>query len=238
MEELTGPVDGTEVDLNNFLKTYPYPEAFQHKDLSDPYAESPIEFAINREDFRLLMIFLENGADGGTLLHRLCGMPRLPSYPNSQQSRDRENGRVATLKHILETPEVENYINDGAPITGYTPLMTSAVLGTHEDVPLLLKAGANVLAKGARGETALIIAAKRNHLKFINALLPPAYDPSALVDKKAPKPKKRKSGMSLRQELIDHADNEGLTALMWAASAGKVDVAALLLQHNSETGDG
>lgn len=240
LQELEGPIDGTEVDLNRFLSKGCWPEAFQHKDATDPYSESAMDFAINREDFPLLKKFLEAGASGGALLHRLCAMPRLPSYPNSSQSRDREAGRVSTLQYILGSSDIEEFVNNKAPVTGYTPLMTSAVLGTFDDVPMLLKAGANILETGVRGETALIVAAKRNHLKFIEALLPPHFDPKAPVDKKAPKVKRnRKTGLTQRQELIDHADKEGITALMWAASGGNLDVIALLLKHNDpETGKG
>lgn len=233
--QLEGPIDGTEKELNRFLEKGCWPEAFGKKDASDPYAESPIEFAINREDFNLLRKFLEEGgADGGALLYRLCSLPRLPSYPMSTASREREEGRVASIEYILKSPNVEDYINQKSGVNAYTPLMAAALLGTDEDVPRLLKAGSNVLATGNRKETALTIAVKRNHIKFIEALLPPAHDPN---DKKS-KPKKTKSGLTLRQMLIDHVDAGNMTALMWAACSGKLDVAALLLKHNTDDGQG
>ena len=233
--QLEGPIDGTEKELNRFLEKGCWPEAFNKKDATDPYAESPIEFAINREDFNLLRKFLEEGgADGGTLLYRLCSLPRLPSYPMSAASREREEGRVASIEYILRSPNAADYINQKSGVNGYTPLMAAAILGTDEDVPRLLKAGSNVLATANRKETALTIAVKRNHLKFIEALLPPAFDPS---DKKS-KTKKTKSGLTLRQMLVDHIDGGNMTALMWAACSGKLDVAALLLKHNTDDGQG
>ena len=233
--QLEGPIDGTEKDLNSFLEKGCWPEAFGKKDISDPYAESPIEFAINREDFNLLRKFLEEGgADGGALLYRLCSLPRLPSYPLSAASREREEGRVASIEYILKSPNAGDYINQKTGVNGYTPLMAAAVLGTDEDVPRLLKAGSNILATGNRKETALTIAVRRNHLKFIEALLPPVHDPN---DKKT-KTKKTKSSLTLRQMLIDHVDSGNMTALMWAACSGKLDVAALLLKHNTDDGQG
>ncbi len=233
--QLEGPIDGTEKDLNRFLEKGCWPEAFNKKNDSDPYAESPIEFAINREDFNLLRKFLEEGgADGGTLLYRLCSLPRLPSYPLSAASREREEGRVASIEFILKSPNAQDYINQKSGVNGYTPLMAAAILGTDEDVPRLLNAGSNVLATANRKETALTIAVKRNHIKFIDALLPPAFDPR---DKKS-KHKKLKSGLTLRQMLIDHIDGGNMTALMWAACSGKLDVAALLLKNNTDDGQG
>jgi hypothetical protein len=91
------------------------------------------------------------------------------------------------------------------PLSGETPLITQVQLGEHENAKRLLQAGADANAAKARGEQALMIAAKEGREDLVQLL----------VDFKAE---------------VDARDEAERTALHWASQLGHPAAVKVLLK--------
>lgn len=117
----------------------------------------------------------------------------------------------------------------------YSPLMYAAFKGNGEAIKLLLKAGADVNARGVSGMTALMAAAGRNRSSALsNMAISPGRAKQAAVVKNlleaGADPNLRISNTERDRVL----EPDGATALWLAASFGAGDAARLLLEKGAD----
>lgn len=124
-----------------------------------------------------------------------------------------------------DTAIIEALVNAGADIhqaqaEGETPLMAAAAAGATDAVTLFIRRGADVEAKEqAYHQTALVWAAGEGHLPVVNALLEAGANPNAL-GRVITLSRGRGDGGRM---WVDFTSG-GLSALMFAARGGHVDV--------------
>lgn len=121
-------------------------------------------------------------------------------------------------------------------------LLTRAREGDQDAARSLLKRGAQIGTRGARGETPLLLAAQHGHLEIVKVMLAAGADPNdtgtpgrtALICAS-------KSGhIEVVRELVasgancDREDNHGITALMWAAKHRHTEVVETLLRGGAD----
>jgi len=190
----------------------------------------------------------------------------------SRPSTDAEKA-MQSLRHLHEVQEntpqrisvVEALVDAGADVNGtikaentttesfgtcngtLTPLMCAAELGHYDVVRCLLKAGADVNARDATGNTALIKAAALGRTECIESLIHQpevdincinSYGVSAVLAAVAA------GQVETLWTLLDFGADanigtrlrDGCSALHVAAASGRVDVINALLSHNAEVG--
>ncbi|MBQ9389089.1 MAG: ankyrin repeat domain-containing protein, partial [Synergistaceae bacterium] len=136
---------------------------------------------------------------------------------------------------------------------GNTALMMAAEKGRAKVVEVLLKHGADINAKNNGGDTALWLAADKGYSEVAELLMKNGADAdvnAALIDATLRKSKQaaeffRTHGADVKVAEIaeflrnNHAadvkakNNDGETALVWAAKKGYAEVAELLLKHGA-----
>ena len=126
---------------------------------------------------------------------------------------DLHAGRVAASSAIVK--RVLALTGRAAPVfigaMKLPALHTAAQTGTYAAFARLVAEGTDVNARSEQGETALMLAAARGRLEFIDLLLDRGADVNAVTD-------------------------AGNTALMFAAARGQVDAARLLLGRGARAG--
>jgi ankyrin repeat protein len=134
---------------------------------------------------------------------RLLGGAPGPGDLNNALAGAAKGGHAALCRRLLDGGASVN-ITTGADHV--TPLMRAACSGSHETIELLLKAGADVLAKNANGTTALHMAVWYGaESRTIELLL--------------------RSGASPQ---IEAANNHGYTPLAMAQEKGREEIVRLL----------
>lgn len=130
---------------------------------------------------------------------------------------------------------VENNIND-VDKDGFTALMIAANIGNIKVVDLLIKKGANTGMQSKAGQTALMLAAQMGHTNVVKALINTKkenswqqYLSTALFSIQNP-------SLVANQFLItdlELMDNQGSTALMFAALYNKTETVEFLASQNA-----
>ena len=182
-----------------------------------------LHWAVRSDDTELVRMLLRAGAKA-TAANR---------YGVTPIALAATNGNVAMIDMLLKAGADPNT----AGREGETVLMTAARSGHLEAVKTLLGHGASVNAKeGWYGQTALMWAAAEGHLAVVRALAESGADVHVRSSVQEGFPKWREGkdyrsdndGNSL-QPLRSTFPRGGLTALLYAARQGSVDVAAALV---------
>ena len=141
-----------------------------------------------------------------------------------------QNGSAAMVRRLLEGGANPNL----ALLAGETPIMVASRSGSAEVVEQLLAKGAQVNARGARGQTALMWAAAQQHPAVVKVLLASGADVHARSDVWSQMMAVPPHGLPEYNRVIPHG---GETALMFAARAGDLASAALLLAAGANVND-
>ena len=116
------------------------------------------------------------------------------------------DGHVKCLEALLNAGANVNYVN---PENGYTPLMWAAMHGRDDSVEMLIKAGADVNISDLHDDDALIHASSYvRNINCVKLLLEAGAD-------------------------VNHTNWQGVTPLMYAASAGHVDIVTLFIKEGA-----
>ena len=189
-------------------------------DAADVDGTTALHWASYRDDTRGAELLIQAGADvnaatdlGVTPLWLAC-----------------ENGNAAMVRRLLRAGADPNQ----ALLLGETPVMVAARGGNPQVVELLAAGGGDVNARAARGQTALMWAASRQQAAALEVLLVHGADVHARSDvwsQVMAVPPHARPGHNRE---IPHGGN---TALMFAARAGSVAAAKLLVAAGADVDD-
>ncbi len=216
-------------------------------------AGPPLVNAAKNSDWAALRVLLEKNtdvnaaaADGSTALHWACYHDDLESAGLLIRAGAKVNaatdlgttplwsaslnGNAAMVRRLLEAGANPN----AALLLGETPLMTAARSGYPGIVELLLAKNANVHARAARGQTALMWAAARKRPGVVKVLLANGADVQARSEVWSQMMAVPPHGYPDYNRIIPHG---GETALMFAARAGDLDSAKLLVAAGAGVND-
>jgi len=140
------------------------------------------------------------------------------------------NGSPALVKRLLEAGANPN----AALLSGETPLMVASRSGNAEAVEALLAKGANPDARGARGQSALMWAISQKHHAVVRLLLAGKADVHARTESWTQMMAVPPHGLPEYNRLIPHGAD---TALMFAARAGDMESARLLVEAGANPSD-
>lgn len=184
--------------------------------------------------------------DGTTALH-------WASYRDDLESVElliRAGANVNAANDLGATPLWNASLNAGAPLVktllqaganpnlallpGETPLMVASRSGKADVAALLLQNGANANAHAARGQTALMWAASQRHPDVVKVLLAHGAELRARSDVWNEMMAVPPHGLPLYNRVIPHG---GDTALLFAARAGDLTSAKLLIAAGADVND-
>lgn len=184
--------------------------------------------------------------DGTTALH-------WASYRDDLESVElliRAGAHVDAANDLGATPLWNASLNAGAPLVkvllqaganpnlallpGETPLMVASRSGKADVAELLLQGGAKVNAHAARGQTALMWAASQRHPAVVNVLLAHGADIRARSEVWSQMMAVPPHGLPLYNRVVPHG---GDTALLFAARAGDLTSAKLLVDAGADVND-
>ena len=140
------------------------------------------------------------------------------------------NGSAAMVRRLLEAGANAN----AALLLGETPVMVASRSGSADVVGQLLARGANPNARAARGQTALMWAVAQKHADVVKVLLAHGADVHAESDVWSQVMAVPPHGLLEYNRAIPHG---GDTALMFAARAGDLDSAKLLVAAGANVND-
>jgi ankyrin repeat protein len=140
------------------------------------------------------------------------------------------NGSAAMVRRLLQAGANPN----AALLLGETPVMVASRSGNAEVVEQLLAKGANVNARAARGQTALMWAVAQQHPDVVKVLLAHGADVHARSEVWSQVMAVPPHGLPQYNRSIPHG---GDTALMFAARAGDLASAKLLVAAGANVGD-
>ena len=140
------------------------------------------------------------------------------------------NGSAAMVARLLAAGANPK----AALLAGETPLMAASRSGSPRAVEQLLAKGADANARGPRGQTALIWAIAERHPDVVKALLAHGGDVHARSEAWSQVMAVPPHGMLEYNRAIPHGGN---TALMFAARAGDVESAKLLVAAGANVND-
>ena len=143
-----------------------------------------------------------------------------------------ENGSVSVTRRLLAAGADSN----AALISGETVLMTAARTGNPEVVAALLAAGANPnAAERTQGQTALMWAVAQRHPAAVRALLAAGAEASART-RSYPQVVKT-TPQATNPAYIVEIQQGGYTPLLFAARAGDLESATLLVDKGADVND-
>jgi len=137
-----------------------------------------------------------------------CGdpVPRLPGKtPQEQVLWAAKYGDASALRTVL-IAGADTETRD--PGNGWTPLIWASVRGFEDCVVILVDRGADLEARGRRGQTALILATRWGQTDAAHSLLANGANASG-------------------------KDNDGWSALLWASFLGREQIARALLDRGT-----
>ena len=140
------------------------------------------------------------------------------------------NASAAMVRRLLDAGANPN----AALLAGETPLMVAARTGNPAVVEMLVASGANPNARGARGQTALMWAVAQKHPAVVSVLLTHGADINARSDTWSQVMAVPPHGLPEYNRAIPHG---GDTALMFAARAGDLESARLLVRAGADVND-
>jgi ankyrin repeat protein len=141
-----------------------------------------------------------------------------------------QNGSLPIVRALLEAGANPNT----ALLSGETPVMVAARSGKAYVVELLLAKGANPNACGTRRQTALMWAAAQKHTDVVKLLLAHGADIHARSETWSQMMAVPPHGHAEYNRMIPHG---GYTALMFAARAGDLESAKLLVAAGANVND-
>jgi len=227
-------------------------------DITGKDEQTAMTAALYRDNFEIVKLLLE----GGIGVNETCKFDpwyryafRLllqdPSgdnyilYPGGTVKLLDGRGFQAVGKRPIKTPNYHYSIDPNKYLSKWTPLLIAACFGHMKIVELLLNKGADANAADDEGWTALILAALRGKIEAVKMLI----DHGANINAKSIKGVTSlmwASGSTLYpsghpdvvQFLLDAgaADQNGSTALMWAAMPGNSDIVKMLLVKGADLG--
>jgi ankyrin repeat protein len=181
---------------------------------------TPLHRATYRDDLRQTDALLRAGAD----VNAANDLGTTPLWLASV------NGSAPMVRRLLDAGANPNL----ALLSGETPLMAAARGGSAEVVQLLAAKGGNVNARGTRGQTALMWAVAQRHPSVVKVLLAHGADIHAKSDVWGQVMAVPPHGHKEYNRWIPHG---GETALLFAARAGDLDSAKLLLAAGANVHD-
>jgi len=140
------------------------------------------------------------------------------------------NGSEAMVKRLLQAGANPN----AALLAGETPVMAAARAGHGAVVEQLIAKGADVNARGARQQTALMWAASQQHPEVVKVLLGHGADVHARSEQWTEVMAVSPHGYLDYNRAIPHGSD---TALLFAARAGDVASAKLLIAEGAHVND-
>lgn len=141
-----------------------------------------------------------------------------------------QNGNAGIVRLLLDAGA-----NPEAPqLSGETPLMTASRSGFPEVVELLLAKGADPNARAARDQTALMWACAQSRSEVVRILLAHGADISLRTESWSEMMAVPPHGFPGYNRMIPHGSN---TALLFAARAGDVPSARLLVDAGADVND-
>ena len=141
-----------------------------------------------------------------------------------------ENGSAAMVRTLLQAGADPNR----ALLLGETPLMVASRSGNAAVVEQLLGKNANVNARAARGQTALMWAVAQRHPDVVRVLLAHGADVHARSEVWSQLMAVPPHGVPKYNRVIPHG---GDTALLFAARAGDLESARLLVASGANVND-
>ena len=141
-----------------------------------------------------------------------------------------QNGSAAMVRRLLQAGANPN----AALLSGESTLMVASRSGNADIVEQLLVKGANVNARAARGQTALMWAVAQKHAPVVKVLLAHGADVNARSEVWSMMMAVPPHGVPEYNKEIPHG---GETAFMFAARAGDLSSATLLLAAGANVND-
>ena len=220
---------------------------------ADGFASSPLLDAARNVDRDAIRTLLDNGADvnapagdGSTALLWTCYRDDLESAElllragaDANAANDlgvtalwaaSQNGNTAIVRRLLRA----GAIPDAALLKGETPIMVAARAGFRDVVELLASKTDDVDARGSRGQTALMWAAAQGNSDVVEVLLAHGADVNARSESWSQVMAVPPHGYPGHNRAIPHGGN---TALLFAARAGDLDSARLLVNAGADVND-
>ena len=186
-----------------------------------------LHWAVYRDDVARVEALLKGGANAGAANDLGITPLHLAAV----------NGSAAIVSMLLD----RGANPDAASEAGVTPLMEAARAGSLAVVRMLAARGANVNAREpARGQTALMWAVSRRHPAIVRALIAAGANVAArTASRQRIVMLDRGPARSVKTSMQDATPIPvgGSTALIFAATAGDAESAALLLGAGADAGD-
>lgn len=186
----------------------------------DGDGSTALQWAAYRDDRESVELLIRAGAD----VNAASDLGVTPLWAASQ------NGSAEIVRLLLEAGASP----DAPQLSGETPLMTASRSGFPEVVELLLAKGADPDARGARAQTALMWACAQSRPQVVKILLAHGADINLRSASWSEMMAVPPHGFPGYNRLIPHGGN---TALLFAARAGDVASAKLLVDAGADVND-
>jgi len=187
---------------------------------AEPDGATALHWASYRDDLAIAQMLIRAGAN----VNAANDLGATPIWMASV------NGSSAMVQLLLESGANPNV----ALLRGETAVMAAARSGNAEVIERLLARGANPNARAARGQTPLMWAAAQKHSAVVRALLAHGADVHARSDSWSQVEAVSPHGHPGYNRAIPYGRN---TPLMFAARAGDLDSAKLLVASGANVND-